>query len=45
MALDQRFPKFYSSLKIKLFYYTPQRRLGGEEVKLLLILDFGTRWG
>jgi hypothetical protein len=23
----------------------PQRRLGGEEVYLLLILDLGTRWG
>jgi hypothetical protein len=25
--------------------YTPWRRLGGEEVELLLILDLGTRWG
>jgi hypothetical protein len=32
-------------VKKKLFYYTPQRRLGGEEVWLLLIFDLGTRWG
>jgi hypothetical protein len=25
--------------------YTPWWRLGGEEIYLLLILDFGTRWG
>jgi hypothetical protein len=31
--------------KLKLFHYTPQRRFGGEEVQLLLILDLGTRWG
>jgi hypothetical protein len=24
--------------------YTPCKRQGGEEEKLLLILDFGTRW-
>jgi hypothetical protein len=29
---------------IKLSHYTPQRRLGGE-VKLLLIIDLGTRGG
>jgi hypothetical protein len=28
----------------KLFHYTPRRLRGGEEVELLLILDFGTRW-
>jgi hypothetical protein len=28
-----------------LSHYTPWRRLGGEEVYLLLFLDFGTRWG
>jgi hypothetical protein len=32
-------------LKLKLSHYTPRRRLGGEEVQLLLILDLGTRWG
>jgi hypothetical protein len=26
-------------------HYTPWRRLGGEEVQLLLILNLGTRWG
>jgi hypothetical protein len=31
--------------KKKQFLYTPWWRLGGEEVKLLLILDLGTRWG
>jgi hypothetical protein len=31
-------------IKLKLFHYTPQRRFGGEEVKLLLIIDLGTRW-
>jgi hypothetical protein len=32
-------------IKLKLSHYTPGRRLGGEEVKLLLIPDLGTRWG
>jgi hypothetical protein len=32
-------------LKLKLSCYTPWRRLGGEEVYLLLIQDLGTRWG
>jgi hypothetical protein len=32
-------------LKVKQSRYTPWRRLGGEEVQLLLILDLGTRWG
>jgi hypothetical protein len=31
--------------KLKLSHYTPWRRLGGEEVYLLLILDLGTREG
>jgi hypothetical protein len=31
--------------KIKLSRYTPWRRLRGEEVQFLLILDLGTRWG
>jgi hypothetical protein len=31
--------------KVKQSLYTPWRRLGGEEVYLLLILDLGTRWG
>jgi hypothetical protein len=31
--------------KLKLTHYTPRRRLRGDEVYLLLILDFGTRWG
>jgi hypothetical protein len=31
--------------KVKQSRYTPWRRLGGEEVQLLLILDLGTRWG
>jgi hypothetical protein len=30
--------------KVKQSRYTPWRRLGGEEVQLL-ILYFGTRWG
>jgi hypothetical protein len=32
-------------LKLKLSHYTPRRRLGGEEIQLLLIHDLGTRWG
>jgi hypothetical protein len=35
----------YKKAKVKQFRYTPWRRLGGEEVLLLLILDLGTRWG
>jgi hypothetical protein len=36
----------YQSVKnLKLSQYTPLRRLRGEEVYLLLILDLGTRWG
>jgi hypothetical protein len=31
-------------IKLKLSHYTPRRRLEGEEVWLLLILDLGTRW-
>jgi hypothetical protein len=31
--------------KAKQSRYTPWRRMGGEEEKLLLILNFGTRWG
>jgi hypothetical protein len=31
--------------KVKQSLYTPWRRLGGEEVQLLLIHDLGTRWG
>jgi hypothetical protein len=31
--------------KVKQSRYTPWRRLGGEEVQLLLIHDLGTRWG
>jgi hypothetical protein len=31
--------------KLKLSHYTPRRRLGGYKVQLLLILNFGTRWG
>jgi hypothetical protein len=31
--------------KVKQSRYTPLRRLGGEEVYLLLIHDLGTRWG
>jgi hypothetical protein len=31
-------------VKVKQSRYTPWRRLGGEEVYLLLILDLGTRW-
>jgi hypothetical protein len=30
--------------KVKQYHYTPWRRLGGEELYLLLILDLGTRW-
>jgi hypothetical protein len=32
--------------KLKLIHYTPWRRLGEEEILyLLIIIDFGTRWG
>jgi hypothetical protein len=31
--------------KVKWSRYTPWRRLGGEELQLLLILNLGTRWG
>jgi hypothetical protein len=30
--------------KLKLSHYTPRRRLGGEDIQLLLILDLGSRW-
>lgn len=30
--------------KVRLFRYTPCRRLRGEKEKLLLVLDLGTRW-
>jgi hypothetical protein len=32
-------------VKVKQSLYTPWRRLGREEVQLLLIHDLGTRWG
>jgi hypothetical protein len=35
----------YGHIKLKLSHYTPRRRLGVEEVQLLLILDLGTKWG
>jgi hypothetical protein len=31
--------------KVKVSRYMPWRRLGGEEVQHLLILNLGTRWG
>jgi hypothetical protein len=31
--------------RVKLSWYMPWKRLVGEEVQLLLILDLGTRWG
>jgi hypothetical protein len=31
--------------KVKQSRYMPWRRLGGEEIQLLLIHDIGTRWG
>jgi hypothetical protein len=34
-----------TSIKVKQSPYTPWRRLGGEEVKVLLILYLGTRGG
>jgi hypothetical protein len=34
----------YKKVKVKQSRYAPWRRLGGEEVWLLLILDLGTRW-
>jgi hypothetical protein len=37
--------QYQSVKKLKLSQYTPLRRLGGEEVYLLRILDLGTRWG
>jgi hypothetical protein len=36
---------FTDKKKVKLSRYTPCWRLGGEEVLLLFILNFGTRWG
>jgi hypothetical protein len=36
---------FKNIVKVKVSRYMPWRRLGGEEVKLLLILNLGTRWG
>jgi hypothetical protein len=36
---------YTTRLKLKVFHYTPRRRLGEEEVYLLLILDNGTAWG
>jgi hypothetical protein len=36
---------FFQNWKLKLSQYTLPRRLGGEEVQLLLILDLGPRWG
>jgi hypothetical protein len=38
--MDEQYNK-----KVKLSCYMPWRRLGGEEEKLLLILNLGTRWG
>jgi hypothetical protein len=35
----------FTLFTLKLSHYTPWRRLGGEELQLLLILDLGTRWG
>jgi hypothetical protein len=35
----------WSNVKVKQSRYTPWRRLGGEEIQLLLIHDLGTRWG
>jgi hypothetical protein len=32
-------------VKVRVSRYTPLRRMGGEEVYLLLILNLGTRWG
>jgi hypothetical protein len=32
-------------VKVKVSRYTPWRRMGGEEVWLLLNLNLGTRWG
>jgi hypothetical protein len=34
-----------NGLKLKLSLYTPRRRLWGEEVQIILILDLSTRWG
>jgi hypothetical protein len=31
--------------KVNMSRYTPWRCLGGEEEKLLIILNLGTRWG
>jgi hypothetical protein len=31
--------------KVKQSHYTPWRRLGGEEMELLLIQDLGAKWG
>jgi hypothetical protein len=37
--------KYVKVKKVKQFRYTPWRRLGREEIYLLLIHDLGTRWG
>jgi hypothetical protein len=34
-----------TEVKVEQSRYTPWRRLGGEELQLLLILDLGNRWG
>jgi hypothetical protein len=38
-------PEERTPVKVKWSRYTPWRRLGVEEVQLLLILNLGTRWG
>jgi hypothetical protein len=42
---NRRFKKLGWCSEVKQSRYTPWRRLGGEEVYLLLIHDLGTRWG
>jgi hypothetical protein len=44
-ASQLRLPTTVVKIQVKQSRYTPWRRLGGEEVFLLLILDLGSRWG
>jgi hypothetical protein len=41
----QRYIRINIFLKVKQSRYTPWRRLGGEEIYLLLIHNIDTRWG
>jgi hypothetical protein len=47
-AYNEQYPdanQEIKKVKVKQSRYTPWRRLGGEEIQLLLIHDLGTKWG